>query len=97
MTHRGLSPNRLADIQATKFSSRDSTIAAVVVAGTLTGGGVIATGVASVLMTQLGEMVLSMSATVTTQQFVRAAAIVLATSLRNSQLGVGSIGLWGRV
>jgi ribose transport system permease protein len=65
-------------------------IAAVVVAGTpFTGGraSAIATGVASVFMTQLGQMVLSVGATAATQLFVQAAAIVLATSLRTAHLG----------
>lgn len=61
-------------------------IAAVVVGGTpFTGGrgSVIASGVAALFMTQLGQMVLSMGASNATQMLIQAAAIVLATALRN--------------
>lgn len=64
-------------------------IAAVVVGGTpFTGGrgSVVASGVAALFMTQLGQMVLSMGASNATQLFVQAAAIILAVGLRTADL-----------
>jgi ribose transport system permease protein len=60
-------------------------VAAVVVGGTpFTGGrgSVIASGVAAVFMTQLGQLVLSLGAAPAVQLLVQALAIVFATSLR---------------
>jgi ribose transport system permease protein len=60
-------------------------IAAVVVGGTPFSGGrgsVIASGIAALFMTQLGQMVLSLGATSAVQLLVQALAIVLATSIR---------------
>jgi ribose transport system permease protein len=64
-------------------------IAAVVVGGTpLTGGrgSVVASGVAALFMTQLGQMVLSMGATNAAQLFLQALAIILAVGLRQLNL-----------
>jgi ribose transport system permease protein len=61
-------------------------IAAVVVGGTpFTGGrgSVIASGVAALFMTQLGQMVLALGATPAQQLLVQAAAIVVATAIRH--------------
>jgi ribose transport system permease protein len=60
-------------------------VAAVVVGGTpFTGGSgsVVASGVAALFMTQLGQMVLSMGAPPAIQLFVQALAIVVATGIR---------------
>jgi ribose transport system permease protein len=60
-------------------------VAAVVVGGTpFTGGrgSVVASGVAALFITQLGQMVLSMGATPAIQLFVQALAIVVATGIR---------------
>ena len=61
-------------------------IAAVVVGGTPFSGGrgsVIASGIAALFMTQLGQMVLSLGATSAVQLLVQALAIILATSIRS--------------
>ena len=60
-------------------------VAAVVVGGTpFTGGrgSVVASGIAALFITQLGQMVLSMGATPAIQLFVQALAIVVATGIR---------------
>jgi ribose transport system permease protein len=60
-------------------------VAAVVVGGTpLTGGrgSVVASGVAALFISQLGQMVLSMGATPAAQLLVQALAIVVATGIR---------------
>jgi ribose transport system permease protein len=65
-------------------------IAAVVVGGTpFTGGrgSVVASGIASIFMTQLGQLVLSIGASPATQLFVQAGIIVAVVGLRN----IGSI------
>ncbi len=61
-------------------------VAAVVVGGTpFTGGkgSVVASGVAALFMTQLGQLALSLGATAAVQLLVQALAIVLATSVRS--------------
>jgi ribose transport system permease protein len=60
-------------------------VAAVVVGGTPFSGGkgsVVASGVAALFMTQLGQLVLSLGATPAVQLLVQALAIVLATGVR---------------
>jgi ribose transport system permease protein len=61
-------------------------IAAVVVGGTPFSGGrgsVVASGVAALFMTQLGQMVLALGAGAAEQLLVQATAIVIAVALRN--------------
>ena len=59
-------------------------VAAVVVGTPFTGGrgSVVASGIAALFITQLGQMVLSMGATPAIQLFVQALAIVVATGIR---------------
>lgn len=67
-----------------------SAIAAVVVGGTpLTGGrgSVIATAAAALFLSQLGQVTLALGAPTSTQLFVQAGALVLATAMRYLRLG----------
>ena len=74
---------------ASPFAGNDyllPAIAAVVVGGTPFSGGrgsVIASGVAALFMTQLGQLVLSLGASTATQLLVQAGAIVLAMTIRH--------------
>lgn len=74
---------------ASPFAGNDyllPAIAVVVVGGTPFSGGrgsVIASGVAALFMTQLGQLVLSLGASTATQLLVQAGAIVLAMTIRH--------------
>ena len=60
-------------------------IAAVVVGGTPLNGGrgsVVASGIAALFITQLGQLVLALGATASTQLLLQALAIVVATTIR---------------
>lgn len=74
-------------------------IAAVVVGGTNFSGGkgsVVASAVAALFMTQLGQMVLAMGASTAVQLLVQALAIVVAVGIRNIEFGAGQRAGQGR-
>jgi ribose transport system permease protein len=82
---------------ASPFAGNDyllPAIAAVVVGGTPFSGGrgsVVASGVAALFMTQLGQLVLSLGASTPVQLLVQAAAIILAMSIRHLPRVISSL------